>query len=400
MNIQIKNEVKLKEVLNVFSWLDKQRWKIHESPIKYKYPDMTNANIIFAHWITYIFNIRTKIERIWGIGVWICSDIVQAYRKSEENIHDRLKEGEKNGRPTYKLVSLIPSPNGKTSFSVERLDLWADYMFRTFEILDNPLYQRDLISYIVHFLKKYQARKPEDLLLRIAGALQILTYDQKSISSLENDLKFEKYLKKFENQPFHRVKRTWCCLRDYRVGVFHDVFCDAIRERVGGSDAEELITLWDKLPPDLLELPGDTHTTNVVFKNNLLSKLIKIPPEDANKTTPQIVRALYKQMKARLPDFYPAQMDVLFDFVPRMCKIRGCNLCPFGESGAALLCNPSDGKNLCPLLIHCCGYRIICQEQTCPIIKFQGRGACQMLKEDERQKIWDKQERITPNRGE
>lgn len=180
----------------------------------------------------------------------------------------------------------------------------------------------------------------------------------------------------------------WCCLRDYKVGWFHDIYCEAIRKKFESPEAESIIKFWKELALDQLELPGDSWTTNEIFKNKLLSKLIDFSLEESI-TTPQIVRTFYEQMKVHPNDFYPAQMDVLFDFLQRMCIKGGCMLCPFGKFGADLVCNPSNGKKMCPVLGYCCGYRVWCQKaETCPIFKAQGINACLMVEEEKRQQIW------------
>lgn len=74
----------------------------------------------------------------------------------EPNIRNRMQE-RKNKENKIKCV-LIPaesSHSGIESFSVQRLRIWAEYMFKTFEYLNNELYQRDLVSFIVYFLRKY-----------------------------------------------------------------------------------------------------------------------------------------------------------------------------------------------------------------------------------------------------
>ncbi|MGB9748115.1 MAG: hypothetical protein ACPLXM_14410, partial [Bacteroidales bacterium] len=60
-------------------------------------------------------------------------------------------------------------------------------------------------------------------------------------------------------------------------------------------------------------------------------------------------RDLYDQLKENeaLYDFYPEQFDVTFDFVPRMCNKKLCDVCPFGNNGIEYTCIPAKDK-YCP----------------------------------------------------
>ena len=58
-------------------------------------------------------------------------------------------------------------------------------------------------------------------------------------------------------------------------------------------------------------------------------------------------------------DFYPEQFDITFDFVPRMCSKKLCDVCPFGQKGVELVCIPSEDK-YCPIAFLSCGYTAKC----------------------------------------
>lgn len=92
---------------------------------------------------------------------------------------------------------------------------------------------------------------------------------------------------------------------------------------------------------------------------------------------PKIIRDIYNQLKNdEIKDFYPEQFDITFDFVPRMCNKKACNVCLFGEKGVEYICIPKKGK-YCPVALVSYGYIAECEEEQCIIKKEESsKGIC------------------------
>jgi len=118
-----------------------------------------------------------------------------------------------------------------------------------------------------------------------------------------------------------------------------------------------------------------------LFKNNLFAKILDVDSIPKTWGMPAIIRDIYKQLKGseEINDFYPEQFDITFDFVPRMCSKRLCDVCPFGQKGVELVCIPSEDK-YCPvaLLSLSCGYTAKCagEKGNCILSEGIGKGIC------------------------
>ncbi len=87
------------------------------------------------------------------------------------------------------------------------------------------------------------------------------------------------------------------------------------------------------------------------------------------------VRAIHDALGEQAESCYPEQLDVTFDFVPRMCERQMCAVCPFGK-GVARLCHRQRGL-LCPVPLVACGYEAVCDPQNCAFERDEVRGLCQ-----------------------
>ena len=97
---------------------------------------------------------------------------------------------------------------------------------------------------------------------------------------------------------------------------------------------------------------------------------------------PDIVRVLYNELKEKIDidNFYPEQFDITFDFVPRMCAKKLCNVCPFGKKGIGAICIPTKDK-LCPVALVNCGYLAKCTgfASECIVKDDVGKGICKTI---------------------
>ncbi len=79
---------------------------------------------------------------------------------------------------------------------------------------------------------------------------------------------------------------------------------------------------------------------------------------------PRTIREIYNHInKIGSISFYPEQLDVTFDFVPRMCQREMCAVCFFG-GGIKKVCHEKEGL-LCPVVIYSCGYKHLCDPYNC-----------------------------------
>ena len=148
-------------------------------------------------------------------------------------------------------------------------------------------------------------------------------------------------------------KRLWCSVRDYlKSPEFNTDFVEAL-EAAGLPDADG----WRRDNPklaealDVVELPGDVWNNSTIFREGLFAPYIHNWPKTWGM--PRVVREVYNALSAHRPlAFYPEQLDVTFDFVPRMCQRRMCGVCPFGE-GTGRVCHQQTGLWCSVALVAC-----------------------------------------------
>jgi len=121
-----------------------------------------------------------------------------------------------------------------------------------------------------------------------------------------------------------------------------------------------------------MELPGDVWNNNIIFRDGLFSPYVAIPK---SWDTPDIVREIYKQMESQGATFYPEQLDVTFDFVPRMCGKLQCHRCIFGGGIDKSLCHRQRGF-YCPVTLAACGYFFACDPDNCAFKSDSGHDVC------------------------
>jgi len=369
MRIKIKNRDNLTKIFKAIAWLDSRRWNNEKNYnfVHFFRDDLTNCEKILTHWICYITDRQMPFEIVWDRGGYIFSELVYEYSKgklSPQKILNKYYEKyQDKGREKFRFKS-----KSKDNFTFASRYITDDYqnILQTLEILDYPKYKRNIILYIVKILQRFQ--KEEDLLIRIACALHLLTYQldrkkanpEKIIKILNHDKAFEEKLKEFKKTSTNGKKRLWCCVRDYKKGLYHEIFKGAIRE-VAGGNAGKLIERWINLPMNQIELPGDVWNNSPLFRDNLFVNVVDMNSIPKNWRMPEIIRELYNQLKNNedIDDFYPEQFDITFDFVPRMCNKKLCNVCLFGKNGVEKICIPTKDK-YCPVALLSCGYIAKC----------------------------------------
>ena len=94
---------------------------------------------------------------------------------------------------------------------------------------------------------------------------------------------------------------------------------------------------------------------------------------------PRTIRKIYNihKMEGQGASFYPEQLDVTFDFVPRMCARLQCHHCIFG-GGIKIekMCHQQSGFS-CPVTLAACGYFYPCNPDNCAFKSDSVRGVCE-----------------------
>jgi len=381
---KVKDKDSFIKICKVISWLDNRRWNTEDNYnfINFFREDLSNSEKILTHWICYITDRQMPFEAVWDKGGYVFSELVYEYKRNKllplqilNEHYEEYKDKKSKERSRFK------SSNNTTFASRYVTDDYQNIL-NTLEVLN--YYQRNIINFIVNIIKRFKDR--EDLLIRIACSLHLLTYQldgkkanpKKTLRILNDEREFEKKVEYFKNNSTSGKKRLWCCIRDYKKGLYHKVFSEAIRE-VTGREVSRFIGIWDNLPMEQIELPGDVWNNSPLFKDNLFARILDIDSIPKTWGMPEIIRDIYKQLKSpeETNDFYPEQFDITFDFVPRMCSKKLCNVCPFGQNGVKLICIPTEDK-YCPVALLSCGYMAKCEGEkgNCILRKGVGKGIC------------------------
>jgi len=381
--LKIKDKDSFIKICKVISWLDDRRWNTEDNYnfINFFREDLLNSEKILTHWICYITDRQMPLKLVWDKGGHVFSELVYEYKRSKllpqqiiEKYYEKYSDKDK------KRFRFKSSDN--TTFASRYITDDYQNILNTLEVLN--YYERNIIKFILNIIKRFKDR--EDLLIRIACRLHLLTYQlggkkansKETLWILNDEREFEKKVEYFKKNSTSGKKRLWCCIRDYKKGLYHKVFSEAIRE-VTGREASKFISIWDNLPMEQIELPGDVWNNSPLFRDNLFAKILDIDSIPKTWGMPEIIRDIYKQLKSsgEINNFYPEQFDITFDFVPRMCNKKLCNVCPFGKNGVELICIPSKDK-YCPVALLSCGYIAKCvgEEGDCILKEGLGKGIC------------------------
>jgi hypothetical protein len=255
------------------------------------------------------------------------------------------------------------------------------HIYRTLAILDS--YGRSVSRFIAGILDDEGDHRHN--IRRIAIALNALTYTaggsfssesfETGLDKMDQDAAAFEFEADADPELFGR-KRLWCSLRDFlKSPQFNELFVTGL-ESVGFLTADR----WKRTHPDLrraldsLELPGDVWNNSEVFRQGLFSPYIR--NERASWDMPQTIRRIYDILvEEKEVAFYPEQLDVTFDFVPRMCERSMCRVCLFGD-GVTELCHQQPDY-FCPVALVTCGYTHKCSPDTCGLKEDWVRGSCE-----------------------
>jgi hypothetical protein len=254
-------------------------------------------------------------------------------------------------------------------------------MYRTLETLARNEWDRSFAGFLADCLGDGDDRYAA--IRRTATALSRLTYDGRSYDQATLQEGFADAAQRAANfampaqagDALYGRKRLWCSLRDYLKSAEFNRELVAALQAAGLATAETWARNNGALRHALhaLELPGDVWNNAFEFRAGLfLPYLTNVP---GNWDMPRIIRAIYNRLRENQElQFHPEQLDVSFDFVPRMCQRNQCDVCPFG-GGVEQLCHQHEDL-LCPVTLACCGYRYRCSPANCPLRENRTRGFC------------------------
>lgn len=357
-----------------FAWMDKARWMeddveydkrmrkmISRAHVGVDGNELKPADMVLAHWLTYIFDYQMPAERVvWNEAFPIMAHIAYRYRKGDscEQIirgHIKLVKSRSNvEKENFEFCA------GQSSFThrfgrKDRLDKCIE---RTLSGLET--YDRNLVT----FMLEKSRNSPADKWVRdVYCALYELTYRN-------------------TEEIYYWHKRTWSALRDYLKGSFHrNYICKAL-DAYGTKYPDNVFKRWRNPEPYLgqLELPGDKWNNEFFERIELYVK--DITHREYKGKSSQAIRNVYDRLKdeANKRKLYPEQFDVTFDFA-RLCRDKGCHICPLSPTDSHInkLCIGelhNATKKYCPLLSAICQYFILCSPTDCPVFRNITRGLC------------------------
>ena len=405
---QVTDTSQMKAILRAFACLDDIRWSNppNYNLINYCSDDLTADEKLLTHWLSYITDRQMPSIRVWEIGGYVLSHLVRVFERSNCDVGALATEYvQRRDTDTSKIVLQSPKegPNrrlelqgiteGPVRFASRYIPEDAFLIFGTLELLERTSDRR-----LARFLSLFMS---DDLgvsesIRCLAVALDGLTYSAGgTVSADELQEKLEELpgsvsrdaqailadpsawleSKRRSFRPFGK-KRLWCSLRDYlKSPEFNPHFVQALTEAgVATAHRWRLENQELRQSLDQLELPGDVWNNNEVFANGLFMPYLK----NKRKTwdMPRTVREVHQALKSELHGaFYPEQLDVTFDFVPRMCQRQMCHVCLFG-GGVAHLCHRQPDL-LCAVPLIACGYQHRCQPDLCAFKTDAVKGICQ-----------------------
>lgn len=376
------NEKALIEIFKVISWLDDKRWRQEiRRPDTFvekvlEADELQPAQKILAHWLIYITDRGKRAEVLWENSTLKIKELVVRYfgedLSKKEQVTQLCEKYEKENK-----IQAFPS------------DL--ESIKRTLILLLD--YDKDIINFMTRRLSEWETKYPKNSCPRIAFSLYLLSYKdvgslawkkqwreqnqdklnekmEETKDILNDDAEFEEEFKEWYAGSKRWHKRLWAALRDYKkFRLLSEIFIKGIKDQVNQE-------VWIEDFTKQLELPGD------IWNIRFFEKCIKPIAENMGvslkgKKAPKVVRDLWERIRSKCPESYPEQLDITFDFGPRMCEKKLCDICTFGPSGAKSICIPS-GDKYCPVALISCGYIVKCigDQGKCVIKECIGKGIC------------------------
>jgi len=391
---------------------------------------------LLTHWLLYVTERQTDFQRIWDIGGFVISDLVIKYTEEENaNIlspnsdnpffiprkdYEFSKEYNKDDCNKYLFSCCKKAGNNKIlkqyGFDSDHKPYFipryypSDFksFYSTLSILEN--YNYSLGNYIQEIFDKVNYSNDilnyGNLIPKLMFGLYLLSYkDIGRVKSsdinnfkefieceieprnkkIKNDLNnFNEEFNNFKNKKdyFDKTKRPWSAVRDFLKNKrINNYFINSLKK--AGYEKYERFSI-DKLGNEVLknlELPGDVWNNNSTFKecifpNNKYKDIVEKEMGNGRRNEylmSEYLRALFDQYEENISEGYPEQFDITFDIVPRMCKNKFCEICPYGllDNGDPYgileaeglkfkkICH-GDKNKYCPVMLVSCNYMKDC----------------------------------------
>ncbi len=397
---------KLTEIFKIISFYDDYRWELSHNYnlINFFKKDLQPDIKILTHWICYITDRQMPFQRIWDIGGFVFSELIYEFKKQKSlNLLNPEYENsfviKENDKYAFISNSIVNNNNiliqygdifesGKVKFKSRFFP--SDYL----AILYTFVFLKDYGFSFSKFIKEVYCNHKDknDFIKRILFSLYLLSYyeigqpqssdlsdfdanikkanERKSRIKdiLNNHDKFIKEYNMFLKDRVFRQKRAWCSLRDFlKSPEFRQYFELSLRNESLVDDDFKYFFSIETLTQ--LELPGDVWNNNSKFRNCILKDTAY---EKSKKSLNKILREYFNDNYQDIIG-YPEQFDITFDFVPRMCELNNCDLCPIyriskEENNFNKICLKNK-KMYCPVVLLSCNYKNNCKgSNNCKIV--------------------------------
>ncbi len=335
--------------------------------------------VILSHWITYICERQMSYEQIWNKGSYIFSHLVKHYQSGasiEELIKTHVKPKiDKNGNAS-KICFFVDDKE----FSSRMINSDVVAIFRSFRKLMQCREEDKQHTGLYNYLnKECNINNMKELLfwmydLSYNGVGSPIIFDNnKKCMIYNNSIQIEGIINpELKSNPhiydisgfnsfgiFHS-KRAICAVRDY------------FKDSSYSQYFHQLLINFDFIKNELdqLELPGDIWNNNTRFGTCMKSLGFDYGTKASENFLNVALRKAYDKHKDELTDCYPEQFDFTFDFAPKMCESKRCDICAFGKANKKITFNykelkrfcPEKDNVICPVLLQYCGYYIDCKK--------------------------------------
>lgn len=398
---------RLAEIFKIISFYDDYRWEFSHNYnlINFFKIDLQSDIKILTHWICYITDRQMPFQRIWDIGGFVFSELIYEIKKlsslnllNPEYANSFVKRDD-NDKYTFISKSTADKntiltqyngifENGRVKFKSRFFP--SDYL----AILYTFVFLEDYAFSFSKFIKEiyYKHKDKNDFIKRILFSLYLLTYYEigqpkstdlidfagnikkanerkQRIKNILNDpVEFSNEYNIFLKDRVFNQKRAWCSLRDFlKSPEFKQYFKIALsKEDLSDNDFRKLFSYEALIQ---LELPGDVWNNNSKFRNCILTDT---DYEHSKKALNKILREFFSKNSQDIIG-YPEQFDITFDFVPRMCDLNNCDLCPIykidnRKNNFSKICLKNE-KMYCSVVLVGCNYKNNCKgEDNCKIV--------------------------------
>lgn len=402
----------IKNLFEITKFLDDARWEVktNYNLINFYNESLPDDDKLLTHWLCYMTDRRMPFKKVWDVGGFVFSELVhdlkgkknfnllnpnkpeisffikqESYKgKNREEKSDYLfvshqivKDNEKlsdygfkNDRP-YFISRYYPS-DYKSILSTFHILKMYDYNLTKFiiSVIENIISDDKLIPkllFAMYLLSYYEIGQPKAKDINFQNFNKESEKRAKYVKKIFLDsTRFNSEYKKFSKATIFKQKRAWCSLRDFfKSPEFKEYFFRSLRhegfKNIERLNYKSLLTQF--------ELPGDVWNNNDKFRECILRDT---KYKASRVSFGKLLRKIYSEEKIT-SGYYPEQFDITFDFVPRMCVLDNCSICPYGIlNGKAIDFEIVCTKNInryCPVVLVSCNYKMDCKGGNCKLLE-------------------------------